>query len=269
MYDDLIRKLENLNFNNIESKVYIMLVKYNELNGSQIAKKLNISRSSVYSALNNLSNKGVVYLVPGDTNTYKAENTETLVDNMKSNFEENIRNLKDELLKIQDKSEENRYYNLNGDKNFLSKAKEFLIMAEREVYINTCIDLQVFKEEIHMLAEKGVRVIVFTYNEINSDGLPIELYKHPLDEKVYEEEQEIRFMMAVDLKNTLICSGIKGKIEMNGTFTKDKLLARIVAEHIHHDIYLLKLKQKDNKEIIDDEIRLHTLLDSTNLLDYK
>lgn len=269
MYDDLVRKLENLNFNNIEAKVYIMLVKCNELNGSQIAKKLNISRSSVYSALNNLSNKGVVYLVPGDTNTYKAENPEILIEKMKNNFEENTRNLKDELLKIQDNTEGNRYYNLNGNKNFLSKAKEFLIMAKREVYINTCIDLQIFKEEINMLAKNGVRIIVFTYNEINLDGLPIELYKHPLDEKLYQEEQEMRLMMVIDLKHTLICSGVKEKIEMNGTFTKDKLLARIVAEHIHHDIYLLKLKQKHNKEIIDDEIRLHTILDSTNLLDYK
>ena len=94
MEEELIKKLEELNFNKIEAKVYIVLVKYNELNGSQIAKKINTSRSSVYLALDNLYKRGCVYLISGDTNMYIAEKPEILIEKMKANFEETANTIK-------------------------------------------------------------------------------------------------------------------------------------------------------------------------------
>lgn len=269
MDEKLIQRLQSLNFNNIEAKTYIMLVKYNELNGSQIAKKINVSRSSVYSALNNLYNRGIIYLVPGNTNMYRAENPEILIEKIKTNFEENTKDLKNELMRIKSGSEESRYYNLSGTKNFINKAKELLALAKQEVYINTCLDLEIFREQIYMLAEKNVRVVVFTYSDINKGDLPIELYKHPLDNKSIRSNSEMRLMMVVDLKHTLICSNDCYNSEMSGTFTEDKLLANIVAEHIHHDIYILKLKEKEKGEIIKDDIKLNTILEGKASLDYK
>ena len=48
---------------------------------------------------------------------------------------------------------------------------------------------------------------------------------------------------------------------MTGTFTQNQLLANIVSEHIHNDIYLLKLKEKYSREIIDLDIVLGSLLE--------
>ena len=50
----MISHLEKLGFTRTECLVYIQLVKAGQSNGSQIAKLLNMSRSSVYSALNKL-----------------------------------------------------------------------------------------------------------------------------------------------------------------------------------------------------------------------
>ncbi|WBW97052.1 TrmB family transcriptional regulator [Oceanirhabdus sp. W0125-5] len=274
MNDNLIKTLEQLNFNKIEAKVYIVLLQHNELNGSQIAKIINSSRSSVYLALNNLYNRGIVYLIPGDTNMYRAENPDSLIQKMKASFEETTSTLKDELLQLKKEDTDKKYYNLNGTKNFINKAKELLLYAEKEVYINTCLDLQIFKEEFDVLSKRGVRIIVFTYANITKGNLPIELYKHEIRD--YDETKvkktEIRLMMVIDFNHTLICSTNDENVEMTGTFTENQLLANIVAEHIHHDIYLLKLKEKHKKELIDDDIKLNSLLEKRDdkiSLEYK
>lgn len=263
MNEKLIEKLERLNFNTIEAKIYIVLLKYNVLNGSQIAKKINSSRSSVYSALNNLYKRGIVYLIPGDTNMYRAENPEVLVDKIKASFDEATSDLKEELLLLEEGDNEKNYYNLSGTQNFINKAKELLLYAEKEVYINTCMDLEIFKNEFQALAERGVRIIVFTYGKMDKGDLSIELYRHPIED--YDEtackKDEIRLMLVVDLKYTLICSTKDESIDMTGTFTENQLLANIVAEHIHHDIYFLKLKEKQKTELIDEDILLNSLLE--------
>ena len=263
MEEELIKKLETLNFNKIEAKVYIELVQSNELNGSQIAKKINASRSSVYLALDNLYKRGCVYLISGDTNMYIAEKPDILIEKMKSNFEESANTIKDELLKLEQGDIQKNYYNLSGTQNFINKAKELLLYAEKEVYINTCIDLEIFKSEFDILDKKGVRIIVFTYKHMDVDNLPIELHYHSIEanSEVENKENEVRLMMVVDLNYTLICSANSENEEMTGTFTENKFLANIVSEHIHHDIYLLKLKEREGKELIDAEILIGSLLE--------
>lgn len=263
MNEKLIQKLNELNFNRIEAKIYIVLLKYNALNGSQIARKINSSRSSVYSALNNLYKRGIVYLIPGNTNMYRAENPKILVKKMRENFEKTTNTLEEELSQLEEVNNEKSYYNLNGTQNFIDKAKELLLYAEKEVYMNTCIDLQIFKNEFDILAKRGVRIIVFAYEKLIKDNLPIELYRHPIEDydETKSKKDEIRLMMVIDLKHTLICSTNDENVEMTGTFTENSLLANIVSEHIHHDIYLLKLKEKQKTELIDKEILLDSLLE--------
>ena len=73
-----------------------------------------------------------------------------------------------------------------------------------------------------------------------------------------------RMMLVVDFKKTLIASS-EDNGQFLGTFTDNKLLASIVAEHIHHDIYLLKLKREYGKDLVDENIKLRTLLEERDL----
>ena len=68
-------------------------------------------------------------------------------------------------------------------------------------------------------------------------------------------------MIVVDLKKTLIANS-DDNISYHGTFTENRYLASIIAEHIHHDIYLLKLKKKYEKDLIDKDILIDSLLEN-------
>lgn len=256
--DEIYSLLEKLNFTKTEAAVYVDLLKNSSLNGYQIAKNLNMSRSSVYSALDNLYKKGVVFLLPGESQIYKAENPSALLDKMKNEFVETADSLEEKLSSLGKNDTEERFLNIEGYNNIAAKAKELLLSAREEVYINTDFDLQIFSNEFLELHKRGVRIIVFSFSKPNGENLPVEIYNH---EDAACIGKQTRIMLVVDCKKTLIADAGPHRSEFLGTVTENLLLASVVSEHIHNDIYLLKLKKRSGKDIIDNDIMLGTKLE--------
>lgn len=260
--EEIIGLLEKLDFSKTEAAVYVNLLKNTSLNGYQIAKNLNMSRSSIYSALDNLYKKGIVFLLPGDSQIYKAENPSTLTNKMKNDFVETADLLKTKLKVLETNASEERYLNIEGYDNVVSKARELLQGAEKEVYLNTDFNLQTFSNEFKELHRKEVRIIVFSFSKVNGQNLPVEIYSHENESCI---GKQTRIMLVTDCKKTLIADRGPHREEFLGTFTDNILLASIVSEHIHHDIYLLKLKEKNGNNLIDEKIKLNTILENRNI----
>ena len=257
--DEIIALLEKLNFTKTEAAVYINLLENSSLNGYKIAKNLNMSRSSVYSALDNLYKKGIVFLLPGDSQVYKAENPSVLINKMKNEFNETT-NLLDYKLKDLEKSDsEERYVNIEGYDNIILKIKQLLLSAEKEIYINTDIDLSMFESELVKITERGVRIIVFSFKKCTLKNIPMEIYTHGSSNC---EGKETRIMLVVDCEKTLVADRGPHREEFLGVFTDNILLASIVSEHIHHDIYLLNLKKIYGENLINEDIKLNTILEN-------
>lgn len=257
--DEILSLLEKLNFSKTEAAVYIDLLKGSSSTGYQIAKNLNISRSSVYSALDNLYKKGVVFLVSGDSQIYKPENPAVLMSKMKSEFVQTVDILETKLEQLNTTVSEERYLNIEGYNNIVSKAKELLLSAKEEIYINTDFNLHVFSKEFVALGKKGVRIIVFSFAKQKDKDLPIEIYSH---DDIGCLGKETRIMLVIDCMKTLLADKGPHRDEFLGTFTENTLLASVVSEHIHNDIYLLKLKDKYKENLISEDIKLKTILEN-------
>ncbi len=255
--EELLHQLEVLHFTKTEASVYVTLVKHGKLNGSQIARYLHISRSSVYSALNNLYSKGVVFLLPGESNVYKARDPELLIEAMKTEYLQAADEAKSHLSNLKAAERENEYVNIKGYQNFLIKTKELLRQAQQEVYMNTCFEPGIFAEDIRKLHKRGVRIVVFSFANIHPEGLPVEFYSKHGTEDLREHQ---RMMLVVDLKKALI-AGSYGGGEVFGTFTENPLLVSIVSEHILLDIYLLKIEQQYGKPDFFQNIQIGSLVE--------
>ena len=257
--DEIIKLLEKLNFSKTEAAVYIDLLKNSSSNGYKIAKNLNMSRSSVYSALDNLYKKGIVFLLPGDSQVYKAENPSVLINKMKTEFNETT-NLLDYKLKDLEKSDsEERYVNIEGYDNIILKIKHLLLSAEKEVYINTDIELSRFESELIKIAKKGVRIIIFSFKKCTLENIPMEIYNHCSSNC---DGKETRIMLVVDCVKTLVADRGPHREEFLGVFTDNILLASIISEHIHNDIYIWKLKKLYGENLINEDIKLNTMLEN-------
>lgn len=257
--EHIIKELQNFNFTKIEAQVYLCLLKNEKLNGSQIAKIINTPRTSVYTALDSLYQKGVILMLPGEPTMYQVQNPKMFIKSLKSDYEKSISILEDSLINFKNFGVQDQYWNIKGYDHFINHTKELLIEAEKEVYISTNYDLQIFAEEFKVLEQKNVRIIIFSFEELNIKNLAVELYHHG-GKKVCCEGK--RMMLVVDQQKVLIANG-NTYGEVLGTITQNSLLVSIVSEHIHHDIYLLKLKQKYGQDIITKEIQLNSDFEKT------
>lgn len=257
--EEIIEYLCKLYFTKLEAKIYVTLIEQPALTGYQIAKHIHISRSSVYSVLDSMYQRGIILLIQGDPQVYKAENPETLMTKLKRDFIENANMVENKLKSIQSAGKEEQFINIKGYDNVITKARELLSSAEKEVYINTDFNLNIFENEWKILEKKGVRVVVFSFAALEHEGISLELYTHnrPID----EEKVPSRMMLVVDLSVTLVADAYKERPEFLGTVTSNALMVNIISEHIHNDIYLLKLRNKEGRNVVTDEIRINTLLE--------
>lgn len=262
--DDIIKLLCKLYFTKLEAEIYMVLLKDGELSGYQIAKRINISRSSVYAALEPMYEKGIVLKLADDVQIYKAENPAALFSRLKSEFDKNADAAETSLKSLYEDKKEERFTNIKGYDTVVAKAKEMLLASQNEVYINTDFDLHQFEYEFKELSRKGVRVIVFSFAPLNHDGLNIEFLSH--NSPCCTDEMPSRIMLVSDFKTTLVADTYKSRGVWFGTVTNNALMVSIITEHIHNDIYLLRLKNKYGNEIIDENIRLHSMFENRELV---
>ncbi|MBU1144492.1 MAG: hypothetical protein KJ971_01370 [Firmicutes bacterium] len=251
-----INALTKLFFSRNEALIYIYLLENQGETVYQIAKSLNLSRSSIYPIMDKFYQEGVVMLENGEKDRYFPLEPEILLEKLKSTYEKNIDSTAKILQKITPKNQRETYLNLINFDAIISKAKAMLLSATDEVYINTDLDLTLFDKEFELLEKKKIRVIVFSFKKYDYKRQNIELYSHELTSLSCN-----RLMVVVDYKNVLVANVNDPELEWMGTFTNNPLMVRIISEHIHHDIYLLKFKQKLGIDLfkMHPDIFLHTL----------
>lgn len=257
--DQLLDCLCKLNFSSLEAKIYLALLENGKQSGYQIAKKINISRSSIYNAISHMYEQGAILLSPEDVQLYEAQNPSILFARLKKQFSENADFASSNLQRLYEERREDRFVNLKGFDSIVANVKNLLLSAKKEVYVNTDFDLHLFSKELNLSTKKGVRVIVFSFATLEHDGLEIEFYTH--NDPVCESEKPSRIMFVADNDIMIVADRCIGKDNWFGTLTNNALMVSIIAEHIHNDIYLLKLKQKYGKNMIDEKIKINTLLE--------
>lgn len=253
--DNLLVCLEGLGFVPLEIKIYLALLDHGAMSPYQIAKKIDISRPSIYNALEHMVTKGMVEVIPTDTVMYVAEQPEVLLGKVENNYVRNLKDAKEGLNQYLETRYEEKCANIEGFEIIIEKAKYILREAKEEVFINTDVELEVMKEEIQQAIDRGVRVIVFSFVEMPITCKNMEVYSH--NRKRAKDNTNTRFMIVADESIVLVADAKKGRNNWSGTVTNNKLMRNIVMEHIHNDIYMLKLKAMYGNEFYE-KIRINT-----------
>lgn len=247
--------LEKLNFSKLEAQIYLALLGTDPLSAYQLAKKIDISRTSIYNALEHMLEKGFIEMVPNQTALYTAQKPEVIFGKLRLEMTDAIEESEKQLKDYQEYRRENISLVFKGFQTAVFKAKDILGKAKNEVYINADFDLSCFKEEFRILKEKKVRVVVFSFYDLDT-GDDVEFYSH--HRKKEQGHMASRFMLVADNEISLIADRGTALEEWSGTVSNNALFIRILSEHIHNDIYLLKLKDRYGKEIYDDSLYLET-----------
>lgn len=230
---ELVSKLMEFGFTKTDALVYINLLKNGRGSGYRIAKDIALSRSSVYSSIDTLYKKGFIFMSDGNTKEYEAKTPELILNQIKKKTAENIHILKKELSQITGKEQKEFVYNIKGFDNLIQKTRELIHQAQHEIYLNTDINLTILEQEISEAIERGVRIIAFSFNRIALPHEKIELYAR--SDKQETEYPSHRFMLVADMKLAIMFSH---RNETVGLYSNNFLVVKMIAEHIHSDIYL-------------------------------
>lgn len=275
--EEVISELEKMGFSKIEAATYSTLVEKGEMSGYQIAKNINVSRASIYPVLDNMYKRGIVSLLPGNTNLYIAEDPAVIINKMKAEYNNSAERAKGKLIELYGARPKDKYINIEGYDNIISKTKELLLEAKKEVIIHTDFDMKEnFYEELRILSERGVKVIVFSWLVMDVEGLDIEFYTRGEEATDCLEQ---RIMIVVDFRKTMIAGNAEvipyipprkikvpikkdvKKSDFVGTYSENKMLSNIITEHIHFDIYIIKLMKKYGNDFIDSTILIGSLME--------
>lgn len=251
--------LEKLNFSKLEAQIYLALLGSEPLSAYQLAKKIEISRTSIYNALEHMLEKGMVEMVPNDTALYIAQEPEVILGKMRFEMTRAMEESEKQLKDYRELKRENINLVFRGIDTAIFKAKDILKNAKNEVYMNADFDLSCFDEELRMLKEKKVRVVVFSFYDLDL-GDDVEFYSHYRN--MNQDHVASRFMLVVDNEISLIADKGGELQEWNGTVSNNVLFIKILSEHIHNDIYLLKLRDRYGKEIYDNNLYLKTAFEA-------
>lgn len=254
--EKIISTLSNLGFSRLEAEIYIILLD-GTMSGYQIAKKIEIARPSVYTALEHMFEKGIVQKVQDGSSEFTAQPPEIIFKKLSGEFTQNALLAEQALIKYSENRFENRLATIKGFKTILEYAKKLLTTAKKEVLINTDLDLSILQSAIKKAEENKVSVIIFSFYATNIE-LPCKVYTHNRPPK----NPATRLMITCDETETLIANS-NSSGEWIASITNNPLMIEIVTEHIHNDIYLLKLRNEYGSNIYEN-LRIGSYFESHN-----
>ena len=277
---DIISELQKFGFSKVEAEVYMEVLNTPMSNGTQISKKIDISRSAIYTALEKLCEKGYVYTVPTeeDKKNYMAMEPMEIIAELKEEWKNKAEFLEKEFLKIRNKKNETRFYQLYSEESLILKVKEIINKAENEIYIGTNIDIHLFEEELLKAIKASIKIFIFNFgdtildfnkkinenkeiNKINEDKNIFENYKfenynmynlkiYNIQNKIYKNGKNKEIIIVSDIVKGFSCKET-GK-EFIGVYTENKYLVKILTENIHNNIYTAKMERVYGEEIFEE-----------------
>jgi sugar-specific transcriptional regulator TrmB len=118
---ELFQHLRRFGFTELEAKCLHVLSDLGSITGYEIAKRMGISRSNVYAALQKLVEKGFVLESKGEPTLYQAISIDEIADTIETHFKASIRYVKEHMPKQDAKRTE--YFTVEGDAKVMERVR--------------------------------------------------------------------------------------------------------------------------------------------------
>ncbi len=275
MSEKLIQNLTDLGFSRLEAEIYAELARCGRLSGYSVAKNLNKTRPSVYNALDNLLEKGFVLSEPTKAGgcEYSAAEPELLLNDISRRVTDAAQQAKKAFKELKGRDAAPRFENIEGKSALVATANRIIGGAKKEIVMNSSMPLDGLRDSLLDAARRKVRIILFTWRNLDTLGIPLELYSGFRGTDFCAEE---RLFLVADLRRCVIGSNdtsafiphrkiVKklpaGERDFLGMTSTNRLIVNMVTEHVHFDIYLNRLRKKYKKSLFTDDIVLNSLME--------
>lgn len=243
--DDLIRQLRSIGFTEMEAKIMITLSEQGMMTGYEVAKKLGVSRSNVYAALQRLVDHGYVLITQGEPTHYHALDVHELTRMMSERMQHALSYVEAHM--PAGVEEVGGFYTIEGEKAVLDALRRYASQAESEIIVDAAPQEAVMiQEELRQAEARGVKVL-WSLSGSEGDNRVADLLMNNAGSQATTGSN--RFILVIDRRQALI--GMHG----NGRYTKALMsdhpaITELLLSHFVQDIILYELEQ-----LMDDTMR--------------
>lgn len=235
--NDNYKFLLEIGFTLNEAKVYLTLLQNRYLNGYEISKLSNVSRSLVYDVIDRLVAKGFILKSEGQVNYYCALPYDKVIEKIKNDNINKLNVAKEKLKNYSRIENESEYiFNIKGIDEFFSKANDLILNAKKEISISIWKeDFPKIEESLLIASKKGIKIYIFSFSNINFPSSEIFSYqlKDPTSLFPYR-----RISIIVDGKEVIIGENAGDKSIC--VLSKNHALISMTTDEIVLNIFWLK-----------------------------
>jgi sugar-specific transcriptional regulator TrmB len=252
--EDLINKLNQMGFTNYEAKAYLALVKNNPATGYEISNVAHVPRSVIYSTLRKLESRGYVTSVHEKPRRYIPLSPKQLLSRLDSDFSEKMALLREELQDFVEMPETEGFWNIRGYDNMLQICRSNIQEAEELICISGWKrEVEELREDLLKARERGVEIIIFSFNDIDDDFGKV--YSYGIDEDELREIWKPKLIIVTDSEELIMGSAKKEK-NQQAIWTENRAVLNIALNYIILDITLYG--QRYDVDISDSVMKLMT-----------
>lgn len=237
--------LLDLGFSINEAKVYITLISSGcAQNGYEIAKRSNVTRTMIYDILSRLVSKGYVEIVRGDQQLYVAVPYKQVVDEIRKQNDEKIRNFELTLERESQKVDDKHYiFNVDGAETAIKLLRAQITEAQSEIYLSMwSIEAEYIKEELYDAYKRGVKIYSFSFSKLPYDfGIQYSYGFTWGSDKFFPRR---RITAVIDKKALIMGEGNNAFEDVN-IVTGNTMLINTAIDVILLDIWLLSIYRKE------------------------
>ena len=163
-----VKALSDLGLNNLEANVYLALLKNPGTTGYRIAKELGKAVSNVYQALESLAVQGVaLQRYEGKDRIYSPLPLNEVISLFKTNHENRIAVLEDELKDFESPVIESAIYKINSSDQLFNKIASLLKEVKSSVLITAdSFFLKRLKPQLETAGSSGKTILILGYEDL-------------------------------------------------------------------------------------------------------
>jgi sugar-specific transcriptional regulator TrmB len=242
---DIYELFKEIGFSINEAKVYTALIGRSPINGYEVAKRANVTRTMVYDILNRMVTKGVVEVImQSGTTLYAPVPYKELFKKLKDEYNSRLETMEETLDSMEsDQRGDNYIHNIADYEAMVTEIRTLIRSAKHEIYLSIWEEeARLFLDDLRAMHEKGVNIITFSFCRIPFDFGINYTYDIPSKE-LYKIWSRRRITVVVDRERILIGEG-NDAIEEISIITSNTMLVEMSIDQILLDIiHLHEMKQ--------------------------
>jgi sugar-specific transcriptional regulator TrmB len=244
--DSLIK----LGFSKYEAIAYCSLLIQNPATAYEIAKESFIPTSKIYEVLSRLLEKEVIIeIIDNNKKRYIPVNPKDFIENHKNSINDITDFLSSSLTSLKKEDDISYIVNIKDYNYLINKATKIISSAKNSLMIS------IWKEEMKNLEKylleffkynKQLSIIHFGEPEINIG----QIFQHPIEDTLYSEKGGRGLVIVADSHEALMGTIYKDN-KVNGAFSSNKGFVMMTEDYLKHDVYIMKIVKRFNKELIN------------------